>query len=608
MGETIAALREILDRPTKLRLVGAAAGATFLGILDMVAIALVLPLVDLATSDRPGTAAVKLVSSLLGDPGRGTLLLVLTVAVVVLFVLKDLGALAYAWWMNGFVFTERVRTSARILRHYLTSPWTTVSQRSAAELMRTSDAAVMQVFNYSVNGLLAGFAAIVSTASILVALLVVATVPTLVVGAYLGVAALVQVRVVRPRAVHAGQVMAESSMAGYRTLLAALGGLKEIVLRGSERHFAEAYERAALRGALAGRQASFYATLPRYVLEILFIVAVGIILLLGRDNPNGGPIALLAVFVAAGMRIIPAISAILGAVSNIRIGSASLDLVRAEVRAARDGLDVSEVEAGAGHSPDAPALTRSLRVEGVSFRYPGGERDVLRDVDLEVPMGTSLALVGGSGAGKSTLADVMLGLHEPASGRVTVDGVDARAVRDAWRRAVGYVPQDVFLLDATLAENIAFDVDRPQIDDDLLRRAVAAAQLDDVVAGLPDGLESQLGERGSRLSGGQRQRVGIARALYRRPQVLVLDEATSALDNETEHRIAATLDALRGELTVVMIAHRLSTVRTADQVAFLKDGRVEAIGSFDAVRRASPDFDRLVRLGHIDDAQPSVEG
>jgi ABC-type multidrug transport system fused ATPase/permease subunit len=253
-----------------------------------------------------------------------------------------------------------------------------------------------------------------------------------------------------------------------------------------------------------------------------------------------------------------------------------------------------------GHSPAVPALTRSLRVEGVAFRYPGGERDVLRDVDLEVPMGTSLALVGGSGAGKSTLADVMLGLHEPTSGRVTVDGADVRTVRNAWRRAVGYVPQDVFLLDATLAENIAFDVDRAHVDEARLGSAVAAAQLDDVVAGLPDGLESQLGERGSRLSGGQRQRVGIARALYRDPQVLVLDEATSALDNETEHRIAGTLEALRGELTVVMIAHRLSTVRTADQVAFLKDGRVEAIGSFDEVRRASPDFERLVRLGSLD--------
>jgi ABC-type multidrug transport system fused ATPase/permease subunit len=600
MGETVAALREILDRPTKLRLVGAATGATFLGILDMVAIALVLPLVELATTDRPTSAAVRTVSSLLGDPDRRVLLLTLTLAVVLLFVVKDLGALAYAWWMNGFVFTERVRTSARILRHYLTSPWTTVSQRSAAELIRTSDSAVMQVFNYSVNGLLAGFAAVVSTAAIVVALLVVAPVPTLVVGAYLAVAAMVQVRIVRPRAVHAGQVMTESSMAGYRTLLAALGGLKEIVLRGSERHFAEAYERAALRGALAGRQAAFYATLPRYVLEILFIVAVGIILVLSRDNANGGPIALLAVFVAAGMRIIPAVSSILGAISNVRIGSASLDLVRDEARAARDASTAFDAGVGTGRSPGAPALTRSLRVEGVGFRYPGGQRDVLCDVDLEVPMGTSLALVGGSGAGKSTLADVMLGLHEPTAGRVTVDGADVRTLRNAWRRAVGYVPQDVFLLDATLAENIAFDVDRAHVDEARLGSAVAAAQLDDVVAGLPDGLESQLGERGSRLSGGQRQRVGIARALYRSPQVLVLDEATSALDNETEHRIAATLEALHGELTVVMIAHRLSTVRSADQDAFLKDGRVEAIGRFDEVRRASPDFERLVRLGSLD--------
>ncbi len=169
----------------------------------------------------------------------------------------------------------------------------------------------------------------------------------------------------------------------------------------------------------------------------------------------------------------------------------------------------------------------------------------------------------------------------------------------AWQANIGYVPQDVFLLDGTLAENIAFDVPPEQIDAHRLADAVAHAQLGDLVAGLPDGIDTYIGERGSRLSGGQRQRVGIARALYRQPKLLVLDEATSALDNETEHRISAAITALRGEVTVVIVAHRLSTVRHADAIAFLEDGRVVSMGTFDEVRRSNEAFDRLVRLGSL---------
>jgi ABC-type multidrug transport system fused ATPase/permease subunit len=207
--------------------------------------------------------------------------------------------------------------------------------------------------------------------------------------------------------------------------------------------------------------------------------------------------------------------------------------------------------------------------------------------------------VGPSGAGKTTLVDIILGLHAPQEGRIAIDGFDVTSRPPWWRALLGYVPQDVYILDATLAENVAFDVPRHAIDPARLATALQRAQLDEVVGRLPDGVDTWLGERGVRLSGGQRQRVGIARALYRQPQLLVLDEATSALDNETEHQIAATMRALRDEVTMVIVAHRLSTVRTADQVAFLSGGMVEDIGTFDDLQNTNADFAHLVALGTL---------
>lgn len=594
--DLLSRLGDVFDRRIKRRLLLAILGSLIVSVLDTAAIALVLPLVQLATGGADTGGVIAWISGHLGDPDRGTLTIYLTVAVVVLFILKDLGQMAFTWWLTGFVFVERVRTSARLLGHVLTSPFTESSRRSSAELIRVVDGAVMQVFNYTVSGLMTAASNAIAIGAIVVALLLVAPLPTLVVVAYFGVASIIFVTLVKPRAVKAGVVMTEASVAGWRTALAAIGGIKELNLRGSQLHFVERYEAAALLGARSGRTASFLGSLPKYVLEILFIIAVGLILLVGvttSADGGGALVGMLALFVAAGFRILPSITGLLASVSNIRVGDKALDIVRDEVLAARDRGPL------AAPTGERVPLERELCLEGITFRYPGSEVDVLTDINLRVPRGSMVAFVGGSGAGKTTLIDILLGLHRPASGRVTADGVDIATSRAGWGRGIGYVPQDVFILDATLAENIAFDLEREAIDEAALLRAIGHAQLDDVVAALPDGIDTQLGEKGSRLSGGQRQRIGIARALYTAPQLLVLDEATSALDNETEHRISTTLTSLLGELTIVVVAHRLSTVREADQIVFLSGGRVETTGSFEEVRLASDEFARLVELGSL---------
>ncbi|WP_454778561.1 ABC transporter ATP-binding protein [Georgenia muralis] len=601
MRDLLRKLDDIFDRRTKQKLIVASAASIVIALMDTVAIALVLPLVNLATGAADDAGAAAFISGLLGDPSSRTLTLILTVVVVGLFMLKDVGAMAYTWWLAGFKAINRVDLSSRLLRHFLTSPFTVVARRSSSEMIRTMNDAVTQVFGTTVYGLMGMVSNVISITAILVALLVSAPLPTVAIAVYFGVAALLYLRVVKPRATAAGIVASEASQDAWRTALAALGGIKELNLRGTQEHFVRNYHSAAMRGARAGRTAEFISGMPRYLLEILFIVAVGTILVVGISTAApaveaGQTIGVLAMFVAAGFRVLPSVTGLLGNISGLRFGARYLDIVHTEL------LEARSVEER--HEKTGPPVTfaDALHVEKVSFRYPDGSTDVLRGVSLTVPHGSSVALVGGSGAGKTTLVDIILGLHDPRDGHVTVDGTDIAGRKRRWQSGIGYVPQDVYLLDATMAENIAFDQDRSAIDQELLDSAVAQAQLDELVTELPEGIDTPIGEKGSRLSGGQRQRVGIARALYRRPQLLVLDEATSALDNETEHRIGETITALHGTITVLIVAHRLSTVRHADQIVYMKDGRVECTGTFEEVRSANAEFARLVELGSLSQA------
>ncbi|WP_448712967.1 ATP-binding cassette domain-containing protein [Microbacterium profundi] len=236
----------------------------------------------------------------------------------------------------------------------------------------------------------------------------------------------------------------------------------------------------------------------------------------------------------------------------------------------------------------------------MSFRFPDADELVLDNVSLTIPHHQTTAFVGSSGAGKSTLLDLTLGLLDPTSGEVLCGGRSIGEDLAAWHATLGVVPQDVYLIDHTLAENIAFGAQTDMIDYERVREVVRLAMLEELVAQLPDGLGTLVGDRGVRISGGQRQRVGLARALYRNPRVLILDEATSALDNATEYEIAQTLNGLQGTMTIVIVAHRLSTVRSVDRLHYLRKGRVAASGTFEEVRAADAEFARLVELGSLD--------
>jgi ABC-type multidrug transport system fused ATPase/permease subunit len=237
-----------------------------------------------------------------------------------------------------------------------------------------------------------------------------------------------------------------------------------------------------------------------------------------------------------------------------------------------------------------------IKIENVALTYPNKPNPAISDITLTIPSGTSVAFVGPSGAGKTTIIDVLLGVLNPDKGNVLISGLPPLLAVAKWPGAVSYVPQDVVISAGTIRENVALGYPAEEATDELVMNALKVAHLDDLVANLPEGLDTQVGERGAKISGGQRQRLGIARAMFTHPHLLVLDEATSSLDGETEASISDAVHSLRGSTTVVMIAHRLSTVRNADIVVYLSKGKVLATGTFDEVRNAVPDFDRQAKL------------
>jgi ATP-binding cassette subfamily C protein len=310
--------------------------------------------------------------------------------------------------------------------------------------------------------------------------------------------------------------------------------------------------------------------------ETTFVCGLLAVSLLLTLRSGAAALPLLGLYAYAGFRVIPSANRIMMYVSELRYS-------RAWIHSLRDDLAALPAPAPAAEPGEPIRFTRAVALERVSYTYADeNEADrVLVDVDLTIARGESVGIVGPSGAGKSTLVDLLLGLLTPTAGRITVDGRDIAGALRSWQRHIGYVAQEPFVLDDTIRRNVAFGVTDVEIDDRRVTAALTLAQLGDFVAGLPGGLDTLLGERGARLSGGQRQRVAIARALYHEPEVLVFDEATSALDTPTERELIAALEALRGVKTLVVIAHRLTTVRRCDRVAVLRDGRLAAVGSYD---------------------------
>lgn len=568
--------------------------------LDMLGVVAMLPLMGIFTgADRSSGALGLAVNALGGSPTDLELTMLVAGFAVGVFVLKGIAIICFRWWQMGVLAYQQAETSISLLRGYLLAPYAMHLKRSSAELMRSLSTSVALSYGSVINGSVSLAAEIITVVAVASLLVVLNPMVALAAIAYLGLSAGFIQLIIRPRATELGLATTKYAQRSLQSVMHSLGAVKEVKLRNNPGPFVDTYRAARLGEAAAARGFAFINEVPKYLMEIIFLVGIGLLavgLFLTMSPSEALP--MLALFGAAGFRILPSIVRAISSASAIRYGRSGIYQAVDELRLLRDLGVLGLTEDSPRQTSSAQRMVGDLRFERVSFGYEEHNL-VLRDIDFTVPRGSSVALIGSSGAGKSTVVDLILGLQTPVSGRISCGGTDIHSRLTDWQDEIAIVPQDVFLLDASIRQNIGFDEPENEMDEDRLREAVERAQLTDWIASTPEGLDLLVGDRGVRLSGGQRQRVGIARALYRRPEILVLDEATSALDNETERKITATIQALHGRMTVVVVAHRLSTVRGCDQFVVLSKGEIQAQGSFDEALVSSPEFAHLVELASL---------
>lgn len=581
----------IFDRRERLLLLGLlammvlGAGLEVLGIGAVTAFVAVLAEPDLA-SRSPLFARI---ADGVGELPLGSPVLWFGAGLILLFVLKNTYLAVLTYRQVRFAYNKEARLARELLAGYLEQPYAFFLRRNSAELMRNVTHEVSHVITGIVLPGLTLLSECIVLAFVLVMLTAVEPVAALATGALLGGTALAFVQSVKLVLRHHGRERAESAEARIRWVNQAIGSVKEVKLLGCADFFVKAFDQSSRRYARAGLTASTLNSLPRPIMETVAVAALMLVVLVGIEQGRElkSMLPTLTLFALAAMRIMPSINRIAPAVNQMRFWLPSIESVHADLRGAG-----AKGAVGTTGSEAAPArlLTRELRTENLGFRYQGSDQWALRDLSISIHRGSSVGFMGASGAGKSTLIDLLLGLIEPTEGRILVDDQPLPHVRDAWQRHIGYVPQFIYLLDDSVRRNVALGMSDVLIDDDRVWAVLRHARLEDVVRRLPQGLDTSVGERGMRLSGGERQRLGIARALYRNPEVVVFDEATSALDSQTEREIADTIRSLAHDRTVLVVAHRTTTVRECDAVFFLSGGRLMDQGRFDELVTRNPTF------------------
>jgi len=508
------------------------------------------------------------------------------------YVLKGLLLLGGQFLRHRISHDSRSYLGSEMLRRYLSAPYPFHFRRNSAELIRNCTSSVGDVLG-GVLGAAVGIAGdLLMSAGLIVVLVTTSPGISIVAGVTLIAMMAILMKTTHRAVARLGGNSHELAASMLKGLQQAFGGIKEVKVLGREQFFYDEFLERQRQLLMLGFLGITLGSLPSLVLQTVLLCGalalIAVLIGLGQTGIAAVPVA--AVFGYAGLRILPMATSVVSALNGIRAR-----------RQAVDDLHDDFVALGASWATSPPprnvALQHEIRLERVSYTYPGSPTPALSDVSLVIRRGESIGIVGPTGAGKSTLVDLILGLLPPSSGRITVDGVDISRV--TWRRRVGYVPSSVFLIDDTVRRNVALGVRDDAIDDDRIRTVIGMAQLLPFVDGLPDGLDTLVGERGVRLSGGERQRVAIARALYHDPDLVVFDEATSALDVTTEAEVTRAVDGLRRFKTMIVVAHRLSTVKRTDRLVWIRAGRIAAVGSFEDLQCRDEEFRALAALAAV---------
>lgn len=572
--------RLILSSRQKLRIMELVVLMIIGGFLEMCSVSLMLPFMNVMMS--PDEAMEKWyiedVCSFFHIDDARTFLVVMAAVLAAIYILKNVYLVLEYNIQYRFVYGNMMSMENRILNSYLYRPYEFFLSASSGEIVRSINQDIPNVFAL-LSSLLGIFTELIVSGILVITLFILTPFLTICIAMLMMVLMLGVNFVLKPKLRVAGIAAQKASAGMNKWLLQSIQGIKEVKVTESEVYFQNSFDKYGRVYVNAARKQSISSVLPKFIIEAFSMA--GILLLVALIVYGGSSletiVPVLSAVAMATVRLMPSANRISQGLAMIAYNDPMLDKVvenlsgielKESIPMASDG-GAEEKEGGI-----IKTIHQELSLDKITFRYPNTDANVLESASMVIKKGDSVGIVGSSGAGKTTAVDILLGLLVPQTGKVLADGTDIKSDMRGWHRQIGYIPQMIFMLDDTIRHNITFGEEEENISDDKVWRALDEASLGDFVRGLPDGIETEIGERGIRLSGGQRQRIGIARALYRDPDILVFDEATSALDNETEAEIMESIHRLHGRKTMVIIAHRLTTIEACDHIFRVEDGKI----------------------------------
>lgn len=568
-------LRYVFDRKDKMKLIGLAMLMIVGSILELLAVAVFNPFIEvlMQTSSIEDDSFLKLFFAHIHLNGIEQYLVVLSALIAVIYLVKNIYLSFLQNTILSFSYTTRMNLATRLLTTYMNEPYTFHLSKNIAEMQRCLQSDTSQ-FMSLINSCLQLTVEMVTCLALAAYLFHTSHSITVVIGVLLLLCIGLFFMISKKVSSRLGRQNERYNAKLFQWINQSLGGIKELKILQREEYFIDSYKTNYKKLIWGARVNELISALPKYIVETVTMVglvfAIIIKLLFGHGALETF-IPQIAVFAVAAFRLLPSVGRVNAYINSIMYNKASLDMIYDDLKEI-DSEPVQEAE-WQGEKENW-IFNKGVIVEHVTYHYPDSDVEVLHDISMEIPKGKTVALIGPSGAGKTTLADIILGLLPPTSGVVRMDRHNIYENLRSWREKLGYIPQTIYLSDDTIRNNIAFGIYQEQIDDNAIWKALEKAQLKEFVQGLENGLDTYVGDRGVRLSGGQRQRIGIARALYHDPEILVLDEATSALDSSTEQAVMESIESLQGLKTMIIIAHRLTTIKNADLVYEVSGGNV----------------------------------
>ncbi|MDC0408504.1 ABC transporter ATP-binding protein/permease, partial [Candidatus Pelagibacter sp.] len=564
-----------------------------MALLDMIGVASILPFIAVLTN--PSLIDTNLilnnifqVSTIFGVESYQEFLFVLGIIVFVTLVISIIFKALTTYAQVRFVQMREYSISKRLVEGYLRQPYSWFLSRNSSELGKTILSEVGQVIALGMRPMLEVIAKAMVTIALITLLIIADPNLAMIVSVFLGGTYLFIFYFIRKYINRIGNERLKKNESRFKTIGEAFGAVKEVKVGGLEQVYSKQFSDSALTFAQTQASAQVITHLPRFILEAIAFGGILLIILfvMAQSGNFNDALPILSLYVFAGYRLMPALQQIYASCTAISFLSPSLNKLYSDLKENNIGALNENQDQG------ILSLNKKISLRNIKYNYPNTSRAAIKDVSLDIPAKATIGLVGATGSGKTTTVDIILGLLEPQKGTLEVDSqIITNQNSRSWQRSIGYVPQYIYLSDDTIEGNIAFGIDPKDIDKEAVEKASKIANLHNfVIDELPQNYQTTVGERGVRLSGGQRQRIGIARALYHNPQLLILDEATSALDNETEQAVMDAVNNLSQNMTIILIAHRLNTVKNCDIIFKLDDGKLIDQGSFDEIINIKKNF------------------